>query len=96
MKFENNFFLNRSEVPWSELDKALADFNYEVSPAKKDGFCFLSALQECLLRDHAMNISPDDIKKLLISEIYQNNYTYEEAYDGGSIYDMLMGLNACL
>ena len=94
MKFENNFFLNRSEVPWSELDKALADFNYEVSPAKKDGFCFLSALQECLLRDHAMNISLDDIKKLLISEIYQNNYTYEEAYDGGSIYNMLMGLNA--
>ena len=41
-----------------------------------------------------MNISLDDIKKLLISEIYQNNYTYEEAYGGGSIYDMLMSLNS--
>ena len=62
--------------------KALAQFNYEVSPVRKDGFCFILALQECLVQDHAMNISVNDIKTLLESEIYENNYVYKNLYEG--------------
>ena len=74
------FFLNRIEVPWAELDSQLAHFNCEVAPTKMDGFCFLSALQQCLIRDHCIHIPLDFIKRVVDSEIYEHCYVYRPSY----------------
>ena len=64
------------------LDRSLAAFNYEVSTVEKDGFCFLSALCECLARDHHLPLTLDAVKEILDSEIYKNNQTYKPCYEG--------------
>ena len=76
----NFFFLNRIKVPWAELDSQLAHFNCEVAPTKMDGFCFLSALQQCLIRDHCIHIPLDFIKRVVDSEIYEHCYVYRPSY----------------
>ena len=86
------FTTNRSDVAWMILDEALAEFNYEVSRVKLEGFSFLSVLQQCLKRDHGMNISLKDIKQLLDSEVYKNNYVYKPWYVG-STKEMLAALD---
>ena len=63
------FFTHRTDVPWTTLNASLAAFQYQVLLVAKDGFCFLSALQQCLEHDHGMNISVSDIKILFIQKL---------------------------
>ena len=86
------FFTNRSDIEWLKLDDSLREYNYEVCKARKDGFCFLTSLKECILRDHRMNLPLNDIKDLIESEIYENNYVYKPYYTG-STKDMLRALD---
>ena len=61
--------------------------------AKKDGFCFFTALHQCLERDHDIKISVDCIKDLLDYEIYQNNGEYIKSYGKGDVKHMLRALD---
>ena len=77
-------FTNRTEVAWPDLDSALGEYNYEVSQSKKDGYCFLTSLQECMLRDHCTAMSLEEIKNIIDSEIWENNYLYRKFYPGST------------
>ena len=76
--------MNSTDVEWSKLDKHLEDFNYEVSAANKDGHCFLTSLQECLLRDHYLNYPLSNIKELVRSDLFENIELYRTWYPGSN------------
>ena len=53
-----------------------------MAPTKKDGYCFIAALHECLQRDHQSSISMDMLKEKLDHEIYEHVEDYRHSYTG--------------
>ena len=76
------FIPNRTDEAWTTLDEALANFNYEVAQVPMDGYCFLSALKECLFREHRLPLTLDTIKEVLDLEIWENCDAYKKSYVG--------------
>ena len=76
--------MNSTDVTWSTLDRHLEDYNYEVSTVEKDGHCFLTSLQKCLLRDHYIDCPLDNIKELVRSDLFENIELYKTWFPGSN------------
>ena len=89
---KHSLFNNRTNIDWLTLGTYLGKYNYEVVPAQKDGHCLIMAIRLCLERDHGMIFTDGDIKKLITYEVFQNNSTYIQYYDG-TVLAMLRSLD---
>ena len=89
---KHSLFNNRTDIDWLTLGTYLGKYNYEVVPAQKDGHCFITAIRLCLEHDHGMLFTDGDIKKLITYEVFQNNSTYIQYYDG-TVLAMLRSLD---
>ena len=70
----------------------LNDYDYKLDYTEKDGYCFISSLQKCLLHDHSEMYSNDVIGCLITSEIFNNNQYYKRYYSG-NVESMLRSLD---
>ena len=64
------------------MDTYLRKYNYEVIDAGKNGHCFITSIRVCLECDHGMIFTDNDIQKLIMWEVFQNNNTYTPFYSG--------------
>ena len=73
------------DIPWCDLQNHLdQNYNLEVDEVQKDRHCFPSSLQKCLIHDHGLNYSLDQVKELIRSELLENIEFYREYFPGSN------------
>ena len=71
-------------VRWEDLDKHFMRHHLEVVPIEGNGYCFLSSVLTCLLRDYGDTLTLEDCITKIVTHLCQHHRKYSDFHRSSS------------